>query len=321
MAHARIIFHLPRSVLLGAEPLRPYYKSLREGLMARGAGVEFVVHDRETLLDEVAQDRDFHIVDHGAQRHPRILNTGIAYVFPFWHLDPWGIRAASSIAAMSFDPAAVDPVAANEFHARLQARLIGKRSSRYPQPQDVAEFPPDCIAVFLQSEAHRGVEETCYLDRTAMLDAVLARDDPRPIVVKIHPRDPSAETRDWLAGLGARDARVIVTQANIHDILGAASVTVTINSAVGLESMIHGVPVVLCGQSDFHHCAETVREPDGMADALRRAEATDWPFARYLHWYFRGNCLAVGSPTLIEDFLARVAATGFELARLRHGAD
>lgn len=312
---ARIVFHLPGSVLVGEEPLKPFYRKLREGLQARGALVDFVVHDREALNEELAADADFHILDHGTLRHPRALNAGIAYVFPFWHVDPWGIRAAASIAAAGFDPGEVDRGAAIHFADRLYARLADKRTSRYPQPEAREDFPRGCIAVFLQSEAHRGVAETCYLDRSAMLEALVARDDPRPLVVKIHPRDKTQATQDWLAGLAARDARVIVTQANIHDILAVASICVTINSAVGLEAMVHKVPVVLCGSADFHHCAVTVRDRSAMAGAIAAAGATERPFARYLYWYFKLNCLSSGSPTLIDDFLGRIAATGFDVRR------
>lgn len=315
MAKARIIIHLPGSVILGAEPLKQFYRSLREGLMARGARVEFAIHDRAELPAEVAADEDFHIVDHGNFRHPRVLNTGIAYVYPFWHLDPWGIRAGSSIAEKAFDPGRIDGAAAAEFIGKLRHRQIDKRASRYPQPEARAEFPQGCIAVFLQSEAHRQVEETCYLDRGAMLEALLARDDPRPIVVKIHPRDRGEGTRAWLAGLAARDARVITTEANIHDILAAAAVTVTINSAVGIESMIHEVPVLLCGRSDFHHAAVTVERAEQMDAAIGAAERGKWDFPRYLYWYFRLNCVGSGSGTLIDDVLARIAATGFDVAR------
>ncbi|WP_343081719.1 hypothetical protein [Ostreiculturibacter nitratireducens] len=315
MAKARIIIHLPGSVILGAEPLKQFYRSLREGLIARGARVEFAIHDRATLPGEVEADEDFHIVDHGNLRHPRVLNTGIAYVYPFWHLDPWGIRAGSSIEAKEFDPQAIDTEAAAEFMEKLRRRQVQKRASRYPQPEERVAFPEGCIAVFLQSEAHRQVEETCHLDRATMVEALLARDDSRPIVVKIHPRDTSAGTRDWLGALAARDGRVIVTEANIHDILASAAVTVTINSAVGIESMIHEVPVVLCGRADFHHAAITVERAEDLDAAIMAAERGEWDFPRYLYWYFRLNCVGSGSGTLIDDVLARISATGFDTGR------
>lgn len=51
--------------------MKPYYVKLTEGLAARGFLVGLTVHDRMTLLAEVAASDAFHIVDHGGQRHAR----------------------------------------------------------------------------------------------------------------------------------------------------------------------------------------------------------------------------------------------------------
>jgi Capsule polysaccharide biosynthesis protein len=238
-------------VLRDPGQMKPYYVKLITGLRHMGIRVETVVHDRWTTLATVETTPGIHIVDHGSWRHPRLLNTGIAYIYPFWNLDPWGIRALSSIAALPFDAAGVDAVAAAEFTARMRKRLVDKRTSRYPQPAEKVDLPPGCIAVFLQSEAHRDVDETCYLTMRQMLTALIARNDPRAIVVKPHPRDADPKTREYLARLAARDPRVQVVDANIHDILAQAAVAVTINSAVGIEAHLHRVPVVCAGRPIF----------------------------------------------------------------------
>jgi hypothetical protein len=311
-----LTLHLPGSALRDPERMKPFYRALIDGLAARGGRVDLLEHDRARTLRSVARQPGFHIVDHGRIRDPRVLNAGIAYVYPFWNLDPWGIRAFSSIAAQAFDPAQVDPEAAAAFARALRRRLVLPRISRYPQPEARTELPPGCIAVFLQSEAHRQVGETCHLTARQMLAAVLARPDPRAIVVKPHPRDSDPALRAHLADLARGDSRLRVLEANIHDILARAAVTVTINSAVGIESHLHRVPVVLCGQADFHHAAVTVTAAQGVDAAIDRALATPWPHEAFLYWYFRLNCIAAGRPQLVEDVLARIAATGFDPARL-----
>ncbi len=295
-------------MLRDAGLMKPYYTRLITDLRKMGLRVDTVLHDRATTLATVEASAGIHIVDHGSQRHPRILNTGIAYIYPFWNLDPWGIRALSSIAGLTFDVTLVDAKAAADFTARLRKRLVQPRISRYPQATELTEVPSGCIAIFLQSETHRAVEETCHLTLRQMLAAVVARDDPRPIVVKPHPRDASPQTRKYLARLAARDARLQITDANIHDILARAAVMVTINSAVGLEAHLHRVPVVLCGRSDFHHAAVTVTDRREMDQAIATAEATVWPHDAYLYWYLAQQCLNAGKPSLTQDFLAKVGA-------------
>lgn len=308
----QFVLHLPNSQLTDPERLKPFYRRVFDGLVARGHTVRAVLHDRDRTIAEVAADRAFHIVDHGRLRHPRVLNAGIAYVYPFWNLDPQGIRALSSIGGKVFDPASVDGAAARAFMARHRQRLVAGRASRYEQPQARAEVPGDCIAVFLQSEGHRDLAETCHLTPREMIEAVLDRDDPRPVVIKPHPRDLNPDTREYLHRLARQDARVHVMEANIHDILAAAACVVTINSAVGIEAMFHRKPVVLCGQADFHHNAVTAPRAKAMERAIAKAMRKTWPYGRFLYWYFGMNCLNAASDTLVDEVVNRVRATGFD---------
>jgi hypothetical protein len=293
--------------------MKPYYVKLIAGLRKMGIRVETVLHDRATTLAAVNATPGMHIVDHGSLRHARILNTGIAYIYPFWNLDPWGIRALSSIAEMAFDPATIDAAMAAEFTTRLRKRLVDARLSRYPQPDTRVDLPKGCIAVFLQSEAHREVGETCYLSMRQMLAALVARSDPRSIVIKPHPRDHDARTMAYLARLAGRDPRVMVVNANIHDMLSQADVAVTINSAVGIEAHLHRLPVVLCGQADFHHAMVTVTDRRDMDAAIAQALTTDWQHDAYLYWYLCQHCLNAGKPSLVVDFLTKIAALSPEI--------
>ena len=306
-----------------AGQVAPFYQALIDGIISRGGAVQVVPHLRENVAAEVAADAGFHILDHGAVRHPRVLNTGVAYLYPYRNMDPWGIRAASSIAAKVFDPATIPVAEAQAFAGRLRHRLVRARQSRYDQPQAVLPIPRNCIAVFLQAEAHRGVGETCHLTLREMVKGLIARDDPRPIVIKPHPRDFSETTHRFLRQVVRKESRVMVTPANIHDILAAAAVVVTINSAVGIEAMLHGRPVVLCGKADFHHAAVTVVSRDGLSAGIVAAEARSWPHDAFLTWYFAGQCLQAGKPGLVDDFLVKIAETGFDPAQLglRAGAD
>lgn len=304
---ASFVFHLPRSWLgpFGSG-LLPFYQKLTEGLQAEGHAVTLVDLDRDTVMAQVEADDAFHVVNHGRFRHPRVRNAGIAYVYPFWNMDPAGIRAFSSIADMPFRPDQIAGEVARPFMRRLRKRLIGGRTSRYEQPEDSTEVPDGCIAVFLQSEAHRIVGETLYLSRWDMLETVCqsAESSGQPVVVKPHPRDSDPETGAQLDALCARYAQLQVSTGNIHDLLAAASRVVTINSAVGIEAYLHRTPVILCGQADFHHIADVARSPDALAQALG-AEPRKRAYDKYIWWYFADQCLSTVEPDLIARFVAR----------------
>lgn len=299
-------FHLPNGQLAGGGArMKPFYRELVQGLRARGLKVDLVAHDRSRGLEQVEADHGFHVFDHGRVRHARALNSGIAYVYPFWNMDPWGIRAHSSIAAMKFDATLVPKAEAEEFHKRLRFRLIGKRQSRYPQPEEVTNLPQAALAVFLQSEAHRDVDETCYLNRNSMLETVLEVFRDRPVIVKPHPRDLTSDTFDWLEVLSTRHKNLVITSANIHDLLAACTRVITINSATAIEALVHDKPVILCGQADFHHQMQTAKTRDELA-ALLSDDPSPPQATPYLYWYFRMHCLAGGDDDLTDRFLEKV---------------
>lgn len=307
-----LTLHLPEGQL-SPDGRLPFYTRLIDGWKARGGKVRLALHDRATAPATVEATPGFHILDHGRLRHPRALNAGVAYVYPFWHLDPWGIRAFSSIGAKAFDAASIPPGPARAFADRLRARLVAGRKSRYAQPPERVALPQGSIAVFLQDESHRDLTETCHLTMDQMLAALTERDDPRPILIKPHPLDTDATRLRALRRLARHDLRVQVVAANIHDLIAAADVVVTINSATGLEAMMQGKPVILCGRADFHHAAITVRSAAEL-DAALTAAPPGQAYDPYLYWYFRQMCLSAQSPTLVEDVLARIAAQGFDAA-------
>lgn len=305
---SRIVFHLPRSWLgpLGSG-LMPFYQRLTEGLQAMGVPFEITDLDRDRVMDAVARDDAFHVINHGRFEHARVLNAGIAYVYPFWNVDPKGIRAFSSIADRPFRPGRIDVDVARPFFRKLRTRIVGARTSRYEQPQDVETFPDNATAIFLQSEGHRGVGETMWLDRWAMIDAVLAA-DAGPVIVKPHPRDTDPDTRARLAQMPG----VQVSEGNIHDIIDAAKRVVTINSAVGIEAYLHRKPVILCGQADFHHVADEARDATTLTDLLKQTPRKR-AYDKFIWWYFADQCLSTTEPTLAPRFLERVRAQGYEI--------
>ncbi len=304
-------FHVPQRTLDSEWEQRQVYGRIGAALAPFGGRFNYVLLNRETALATINADRDFHIIERGAIQHPRVLNGGSAYIAPFHYLDPVGTRYMSSIGQMRFDAGQIDLGAALAFQAQLFAAHAAPRKSRYDQPTEKLAVPQGCIAVFLQSESHRGVGEALYVTMRHMIKALLERDDPRPIVLKPHPRDMDFDTLGWLVQKARKDKRIHILPANIHDILAAASLVVTINSAVGIEAMIHGRPVITCGQADFHHASEVVRDKTGFDAAIASAEANAWPHAQFLFWFFKLNCISLASPSLGADVMAKIVGTGY----------
>lgn len=306
---------MPRHMAaIDGQGLSPFYKDLTAAL--RQAGGEVLVCHRDfAALEALPPGPDFHFVHNGRVDRPGVLNTGFAYIAPYWYVDPKGIFGDSSLVDLPFDPARVAPGPARRFFSRMERRLKQQRKSRYDQPQAVTRFPEGCIAVFLQDWSDP-VERARHMTARQMLETILGQTGGRPVVVKPHPRIQGPETFEILQWLAEDHPGVIVTDGNLHDILASAALSVTISSAVTLEGMQHRVPAVVFGRTDFHHCAETVRTPGDWPGAMQRALARDWPFEAFLFWFFRENCVALAEKQTIPRILQRMIARGADFAAL-----
>jgi hypothetical protein len=284
-------------------------------ITARGGEVLVQARPPAALsFDQRWGDGDLHVYQDGPARGVGWLNTALAYLTGYWHLDPRGVLAESSAATMPFDLSSVDLGQAREFAASLHARFVQARVSRYRQAEHTADLPKGCIAVFLQGQAPaaRGHQ---YFGTRAMLRATVAAAAGRAVLVKPHPLRKD-HGREIIAELRALGHDLIETHAHVHDLLASCAVSVSMNSAAAIEGFLHEKPAILCGKSDFHSQAEVVRRPEHMAEALARATDTPRDYAPWLQWYFGQFCIDITAEDAPARILARFAQSGFDGARL-----
>lgn len=313
---AAIVLHLPQhDDALSGWHLR-LYRVIRD--MAAREGIVCRIRPRDPALTPASRgaegydDGDLHIIDDRSVQGAGVLNAAVAYFWEFWHLDPVGTKALSSIGALEYDPREMPYARAKVFFANLRKALVERRLSKYDQPRGHETLPQGALAVFLQGDFPMRQGVTAF-DDLAMLRAVMAGAGDRPIVVKPHPL--ASDLTTLAAAEAMADERVRFTTANVHDILAACAATVSINSTVALEGFLHRKPAILFGESDFHHYTSRVHQADDFANVLDAELQRDGGYAQYLAWYFLRHCLRIGSPDLEPAIWARFAAAGFPRER------
>ena len=310
--------HVPAHMLdRDAAGVPAFYQRVLSTLRDHGASTAILPRDYDTLRAGPVGGH-FDLVHNGGLDRGQALNLAPAYLAGFWYADPRGIYFESSITDRPFDPAKVEARHAKPFADDLRRKWVTARKSRHPQPEAVEVFAQGHIAIFLQDWSDP-VERARHMTGLDMVRTVVEAAAGRPVVVKPHPRNTARETRKIRQWLTRHHPQVRITQANIHDILQGAAVTVSIASSVALEGMLHHVPAVLFGRSDLHPCAETVRSPaewpPALTRALTRAQAGDWPFDAFLLWFLRRQNID-GSRPFLDRLLDRMAAQGADLAAL-----
>jgi hypothetical protein len=310
---AKVVFNIPERMIdgfsNGKTPL--LYGAIRDALAARGVGV--LMQPGFNAARHVP-DGNLHIVENGACQMPGVLNAATAYLEGFFHVDPIGIQAASRIGAIRYDADLIDALQAQTYLAALQARFKAPRHSRYRQTKKHTDLPKGSIAVFLQGPAVvRNGQAFCSFN--AMLEAVCIGAEGRPVLVKAHPLQPELGAEIIVRARAAGHA-MIETAANVHDILSACDVTVSVNSAASIEGFLHGKPAVLFGKSDYHQLVQTCLTPEDFPQTLAAALDSPPDYAKAVTWYFGQNCLDIQADSFAERLLAIFTETGFNATRL-----
>lgn len=316
-AQARVIFHIEAS----------FHDRYRQALhlslfpviedMIRARGGDVVIERRGPRTLPAKRrwgDGDLHIVQGGTSRGVGYLNAGLAYLTGFWHLDPQGVLADSSALNHPFDPKQVDPQKAAAFQELLFERFCVPRRSRYFQTRKTQLVPKDCIAVFLQGAAPTARDHQ-FISQHEMLRSVVAAADGRAVVVKPHPISTEFGHK-LMADLRGEGLQFLDSAANVHDLLAACAVSVSINSAAAVEGFLHRKPAILCGRSDYPSQIEAVRRAEDMAPALQRAMNTPRDYAPWLYWYFNQFCLNLEAPDVHERIQNIFTQAGFGPDRL-----
>ncbi len=285
--------------------------------MSAGKGFDVIIRQRDedikTMTRQVPDDRfndgNLHIIDDRCVNMANVLNAGVAYFWRFWHIDPKGTKAFSSIGDLVYHPTNMPFKRAKPFYDRMRHRYVHGRMSRYEQARSHETFPRGAIALFFQGSHPRLAGATDFTD-LGMLATVMEQAGDRPIIVKPHPLLISQSDLTLLEDLKSQDERLIVTNANIHDILGACDVTVSINSTVALEGFLHRKPAILFGKSDFHHFASTVTVTLGFSQALDIERNREDGFAQYIAWYLMKHCLSQNRASFVDDIWKVFAKAG-----------
>ncbi|MBK4217297.1 hypothetical protein JJJ17_15310 [Paracoccus caeni] len=314
----QIVIHLKESDL--GRALDGWHLSLYRVIddLARRQGITLTLRQRDrdirvgtrTIADDRFADGNLHIIDDRSVSAPGVLNAGVAYFWEYWHLDPMGVKAFSSIGDQAFDPDAIDPDQARDFVETLRDRYARKRRSKYDQPGDRRSFPAGALAVFMQGSYPQS-SGAARMDDFEMLSIVMDQAGDRRVIVKPHPLASDAYDLALLRDMARRDRRILIAEANVYDILQASAVTISQNSTVALEGFMCGIPAILFARSDFHHQAGTITAPEDFGPTLQAQLAGDHDFSRYLYWYFTKHCLDLHSPDLHSQIWARFEAAGF----------
>ncbi len=312
-----VVLHIPLHIRRGFSRRGKvtFYTRLWAELERRGARLRIENYEERHYQRIDPDDGNLHLVNNGALDLPNALNVAIAYLDGFWQVDARGILCDSSIGQEEFVARKQDGAASWAFFQRLRQDYAGARKSRYRQPRKIAPVAPGVIAVFLQGDSHL-TDRARRCTTPQMIRSVAQGAGGRPIVVKPHPLKVAPADLLAVHDLAASGIDIQITEANVHDILARASVSVSISSACCFEGFLHKTPAILYGKSDFHHFAESLTDLDDFAGAYERALTRKRGYSRYVYWFLQRHCIEASGADFYPKISARMVALGFDAERL-----
>ncbi|MEM9009417.1 MAG: hypothetical protein AAGE59_38690 [Cyanobacteria bacterium P01_F01_bin.86] len=282
-----------------------FYKVLRAITEKHGINLNVRARDADigvgtrAINDDRFNDGNLHIIDDRSVIAANVLNSSVAYFWKYWHLDGQGTKAFSSIGNEHYKTEMMSYRRARIFFEKMRFRYVEKRRSKYAQPTGFQQFPGGSVSVFFQGQYPISAGTTKFMN-IKMLKTVPQEVGDRPIIVKPRLKASSPEDKEKAKDIASRDDRVVIVDANVHDILASSAATVSINSTVALEGFLHYVPAILFGKSDFKHFASTVTEKRSFKDALDQELQRADCYEQYFAWYFLKNCIPLNSGRLEE---------------------
>ena len=308
-----IVFHLGQRGMDRTGQKLGLYTEIFWSLKRQGHVVRAVRVSRESRI-AARNDNRFHIFFHGRLEGARFLNFKDTYLKNYYYCDPRGFCGFSSVVDQKFDSGQIPAADAHGFFATLCKRHIGRKMSKFQQPATGSILPKGAIAIFLQIERDIVLRLARFSMRD-MVDMILAARGNRPVIIKRHPKCQDPAIAAFLDRIHAPDAGIHVVDANLHDIFGAASHVAVINSGTGFEALLHKKPVLLFGQSDYHHAAWPIND---MND-LRRGLLADGPpineIEKFLYWFLRQQLLSPLHGDMGRQIAERVLKQGYPLER------
>ena len=285
-----VFVHAMPNLMPGAAAGKLDFVQLLTGLLA-GCGFRPVLVAAGDLIDKAiaAHRGHLHIVLGDQPRYaPNVFSVVPAYLNGYWYFDELGSRNNSSIRLRRFHARGMDDTYASQVFERLREKFVHANRSKYAQETDTnAKIEPGAVCIFLQNFKDPEFFPN-YIPYPDLIRGVIENRGNRHVYIKPHPLQPAQDMID-IAHLADPKSGISIVSHGIHDLLANADITVTQTSAVGFESFLHKTPVLLAGQTDFHHNAVTALQPSEIGAAMQDALDRHFDYEKYLVWFLKQN--------------------------------
>ena len=265
MSFDRIILEYPVGWIdPGADPLSGQHLQCLETikLAANQLGLGFSTRTSLRMADfapRIAPDNALLISVHTVGIAKNVVRLKESYLPGYYYFDRTGYSGWAEIAYNSVLQGSANGYVDGgnaEFLNKIRHEKVTSNSSKYPQDSAIVgldkrhEKPYIFLALQTTDDL---VARLAYIDqiKLAYLLAEKAEEQSMQLVVKRHPLCIDTYIETSICRLAEKFNCVRLTSASVNKLIPDARAVVTVNSGVGFEALIMGVPVISAGLSDY----------------------------------------------------------------------
>jgi capsule polysaccharide modification protein KpsS len=242
-----------------------------------------------------------------------VLHQKIAYLEDYSYFDAGGFGPFSARTKASKTIKQIEKIDINLselFFKDLWGKYVSKRKSKFIQK--TSKFSVERhfnYYFFAMQTTNDTVLQSTYIPQYEAIEFILSEFEGsnRILVIKPHPMDQTVDTKNFLGKVNIHSNSVI-TEANIHDIIDSCTVTICINSGVGIETLLHLKPVITIGDSDYALATKPARNKIELANQLNSDLSNiDLNFIKkFLYYFFKNHVCHVDDKYTIKKRLSKI---------------
>lgn len=335
MSFSKIIFEYPNGwVDCNSDPIANSHISCLETIRAAAIELNIVFETKKSIrmgdfAQRYAPDETLLISVHSIGVANNVVRLKESYLPGLYYFDRSGYSGWAELAYnvdLQNQASCYDLRDANEFVEKIKYEKLRTNSSKYIQPiseggiiqlQDerpyillalqTSDDLVACLATVNQLVlAEALAEKVCELDLN--------------LVIKRHPMCRDTIVGSTIDRLKRKYRCVRISEDSINCLIVGAKAVVTVNSGVGFEALVMGVPVITAGRSDYSFVTRSIYKIEDLIDLTSMIVGGDIvKTCSVIKYYIEQYCFTCGDVEKTKKLLLKWQATEYSVMQNMQG--
>lgn len=331
MSFRKIVLEYPVG-WIDSDPLARQHLKCIEAIRAAASELGLAFDTRTSLrLADFAQrfspDDTLLISVHSVGVSRNVVRLKESYLPGYYYFDRTGYSGWSELAynkKLQQEAIEYNPSDYSGFVRDLREIKIKDNSSKYTQNKGCLdiELIKDTSYIFLALQTSDDlVARLAVMNQLelAKLLAAKAKELKYKLIIKRHPLCSDRSIELSINKLKRKFDSVVISKSSVNSLISCAKAVITVNSGVGFEALVMGVPVITAGRSDYSFVTGQIFDNNDISKIDTKISQFDEVKAnRFVAYYLKNYCLNIeeveSAKSLIIKWMSRDYSSMVEIS-------